>query len=186
MGINSIKAYFKGLTPSEKIDVVFHIILGGLAFGGVIYCRHTLNKSEELLAKAVSNVASGIGDVTISDELIDLAIEKKVGDQVEREVSRAMALCARDIRSTTKEKVEEAVKDTRHQITESVTNRISEECRKIYEDDLKKEIRDKAAEKLSEKLDSAIDTVTDDYAKNLNNMSKIYEALAEKINKKEM
>ena len=65
-----------------------------------------------------------------------------------------------------------------------VSTQVAKECEKINRGDILDEIRKSATNKLVEKLDSNLDAVTDEYTKNLNNMGKIYEALATKLERK--
>ena len=61
---------------------------------------------------------------------------------------------------------------------------MAKEVEKVSKADILSDIKEKATEKLAEKLDDNLDSITDEYSKNLSNMGKVYEALAEKLQSK--
>lgn len=179
----SIKAWWNSKSTTEKIETVFKGIVAAVVGGGSIICIHEVRKSKDILNYAIQSAADGV-EIEISDELIRDAAEKATNDQIRRTVKTVVDRTWRDIQNETNEKVSEAVKDARRQITESVSAKMAEECRKINEQDILREIREQATEKLTEKLDKNLDAITDEYSKNLSNMGKVYEALAEKLQSK--
>lgn len=179
----SIEAWWKSMSTTEKISAIFRGIttVGTLVGGGI--CLWETHKSRQMIRVAVRQIGDGV-DVEVSDELVNAAVKKAAEDQIRRAVRDAKERTMMDLREDTKVQVAKAVKENYDKITEGVAERIGNECGRIYKDEILSDIKDKAAEKLEEKLDSNLDEITDGFAKNLNNMGKIYEALADKLEKK--
>ena len=184
MGIGtSIKSWWESMTPAEKINSVFRGITTLIVGGGTVVCVHEVRKSKNMIDFAVKD-ASELVNIEVSDALIEEAVKNAANCQIRKSVQAAADEASRQIRDETSAQVEEAVRDARRQISDSVSNKLEEECRKINEHEIMKEIRDKAADKLADKLDKNLDTITDEYSKNLSNMGRVYEALADKLQSK--
>ena len=184
MGIKQkIQTWWNSMSPAEKVNSVLRGITTGAAIGGAAFCIHEVRKSRDILRFAVSNIGDGV-NVEVSQDLINVAVDRAANKQVGKAVQEVVNEKKRLIQEQTREEVEERVRDVRHQITEKITEKVAEECKKINEHDMMKEIRDGATEKLAEKLDKNLDAITDEYTKNLSNMGKVYEALADKLQSK--
>ena len=184
MGIvTKIKTWWNSMTPAERVGSVFRGITTGVTIGGAAFCIHEVRKSRDILSFAVNRIGDNVS-VEVSQDLINLAVDRAANKQIGRAVQEVVREKKEAIQADTREEVEERVRDVRHQITEKVTEKVAEECKKINEQDMMKEIRDRATDKLAEKLDKNLDAITDEYTKNLSNMGKVYEALAEKMQSK--
>lgn len=179
----SIKSWWKAMDPVEKFNTIVKGVITSIIGIGTAVCIHEVRESYRLVNYAVNKIGDGV-DVEVSDRMIEDAVRASAEKQIRKTVQTATDRTWREVQDETKERVSEAVNDARRQITDSVTNKIADECKKMNEHDLMKEIRDKAAEKLANKLDSNLDSITDEYSKNLSNMGKVYEALAEKLQNK--
>ena len=178
-----IALWWKSSTTSEKISVIFRGITSTAAIGGAIYCGYEVHKSRQLVNFAVDRIGDSF-EVEVSEELIDAAIEKSASQQVNKSVKAAADRSWRDIQEQTRTQVEKAVKERYSNITDEIGNRLARECEKLNKADILEEIKEKAKEQLSEKFDEKLDEIAEEYSKNLSNMGKVYEALAEKMNSK--
>ena len=184
MGIKAtIKSWWDGKTGIEKVESVFRGLTALITLGGVAYCAHEVKTSQNILSFAVDKIGDGV-DVEVSRDLIEAATNVAAKKQIEKAVAEVVRAKENAIQEETRTAVAEKVSDTRRQITDVISDKLADECRKINQEEILKEIRDKAADKLSDKLDHHLDSITDEYSKNLNNMGKIYEALAEKLQSK--
>lgn len=181
--ITSIKSWWNAMTPAEKVGTIFRGLTTGVIATGTVICIKEVRESRNLVSYAVSNAADGV-DIEVSDELIRDVAEKAANEQIRKVVRTEVIRTESQIRADTNEMVDSAVRDTRRQITETVTDRLAETCKKMNEQDIMREIREQAAEKLAEKLDKNLDDITDEYSNNLKNMGKVYEALADKLQSK--
>lgn len=183
-----VKTWWKTSTPSEKIGTIFKGVTAVAAITGGAMCWNESRKCRKQLEKAVGKINDGV-NVEISDDFVrqvtENAIERISRDQVRKTVNTAMNANWREIQQETRDQVTRAVRDNYSKITDEVAGKISKECDTLYRSDIVKDIRDKASEKLNDRLDSKLDEITDEYTKNLNNMGKVYEALASKISGKE-
>ena len=178
-----IANWWKGMTAEEKLNAVFRGITALVTFGGAAFCVHEVRESNRILNYAVKNIGDGV-EVEVSEDLIHDAVGKAAEKQIRKAVSDVVAMKRKEIQEDTREEVEARVRDARKEIVGAVSDRLARECEKIHKKDILEEIKEEASEKLSDKLDTSIDEFTDEYAKNLENMGKVYEALAEKLGKK--
>lgn len=180
---NRIRANWKAMTPSEKFYAVLKTITSIVVVGGTAYCVHTVRESRDLIDFAVSKVGEGV-DVEVSNELVQAAIKQSAEQQVKRVVIAAAAQANMDISEKTTTEVKRAVTDSYDKIMGEVSDRVAKECEKVNRSDILDDVRKSATNKLVEKLDGNLDAITDEYTKNLNNMGKVYEALATKLERK--
>ena len=189
MGIGMrIKVWWETSTPSEKINTIFRGVTAGAAIIGGIACWRESRKCRIQLETAVGHIEDGV-NVEISDEFVQQVAANEIravsDKQIRKTVNTALNTNWREIQQETRDKVAHAVRDNYEKITDEVAGRLSKECDTLYRSDIVKDIRDKASEKLTDKLDCKLDEITDEYTKNLNNMGKVYEALASKLGGKE-
>ena len=181
--INSIKTWWNSMTPAEKVGTIFRGITTGIIATGTVICIKEVRESRALISYAVDTAADGV-EVEVSDELVQDAVGKAANEQVRKVVRNVVSQTESQIRADTNELVDLAVRESRKHITDAVTTRLADNCKKISEQDIMREIREQATEKLAEKLDKNLDAITDEYSKNLSNMGKVYEALADKLQSK--
>ena len=183
-----IKTWWKTSTPNEKIGTIFKGITAAAAIIGGAACWKESRKCRKQLETAVGKIGDGV-NVEISDEFVKQVTGEQIRDisdrQIRKTVNTALNANWREIQQETRDQVTRAVRDNYHRITDEVAGKISKECDTLYRSDIIKDIRNTASEKLTEKLDCKLDEITDEYTKNLNNMGKVYEALASKISGKE-
>lgn len=179
----NVKLWWKSLSPVAKVNVIFKSITSVALIAGAGVCIHEANESRKLVNFAVDSVGEGV-DVEISQDLIDTAVSKAAERQISKTVKAAVDRDWRDIQEASRKKVCDEVEKSREKISEAVAEELAKECEKIHKSDILSDIRDKAKTVLAEKLDEKLDDITDEYSKNLSNMGKVYEALAEKLNSK--
>lgn len=181
--IEKIALWWKSMTPIEKVNAVFKGITSTAAVVGAGCCIYETRKSRSMMEFAVNKIGESV-DVEISQDLIDTAVAKATNAQINKTVKAAVDRDWRDIQAETKKRIEEAVKNDREKIAGEVADAMAKECEKIHKADILNDIREKAKDALAEKLDEKLDDITDEYSRNLSNMGKVYEALADKLNSK--
>ena len=183
-----VKTWWKTSTPSEKIGVIFKGVTAVVPGVGGAMCWNESRKCRKQLELAVGHIEDGV-NVEISEDFVHQvvgdSIQRVSKDQIRKTVNTAMNANWREIQQETRDQVTRAVRDNYSKITDEVAGRLSKECDSLYRSEIVKDIRDKASEKLNDRLDCKLDEITDEYTKNLNNMGKVYEALANKIGGKE-
>lgn len=178
-----IAMWWKSLTPVEKVNAVFKGITTTATIVGAGCCIHETRKSRAMMEFAVDKVGEGV-EVEISQDLIDTAVAKAANAQIAKTVKVAVDRDWKTIQDEARKQVNEAVKTDREKISDEVADILAKECEKIHKADILSDIRDKAKDTLAEKLDEKLDDITDEYSRNLSNMGKVYEALADKLNSK--
>lgn len=98
-----------------------------------------------------------------------------------KEIYSAINAVKRDIINKVDAKVEKAVEEYYETLKEKVAASVSKEVRDMDMDELKKDVVEKAKESIIEEFDSNLDDITNEYKNNLNNMSKIYNSLSDRL-----
>lgn len=179
----NLKLWWNSLSAIDKVNAVFKAVTATATVAGAAICVHEVKAGRNLVAFAVDSIGDSV-EVEVSQELVDTAVTKATEKQIARTVQAAVDRDWRAIQEESRKKVGEAVEKSRDRISEAVAGELAKECEKVHKADILGDIRDKAKDVLAEKLDSKLDEITDEYSKNLNNMGKVYEALADKLNSK--
>ena len=181
--VERISMWWKSMTPIEKVNAIFKGLTTTATVIGAGCCVHEARHSRQLVQFAVDKVGEKV-DVEISQDLIDASVAAAANAQISRIVKSAVERDWRDIQAETHKKVAEAVNENTEKISGEVADVLAKECEKLHKADILSDIRDKAKDVLAEKLDEKLDDITDEYSKNLSNMGKVYEALADKLSSK--
>ena len=176
-------AYWKSLSASEKVTFVMRTIFGVAIVGAGAACYKSCKESKDIVKAATKKIADGV-DVEISDEVVRKAIEKAARDSANKAVRDAAESAMKDIRDEVNTQVTRSVRDCYGQITDAVGDRIKRECEKMYKEQILEDVKENATKKLTEKFDSKLDDIAEKYTENLDNMGKIYGALADKLSTK--
>ena len=181
--IEHLKLKWKTMTAAEKAGVIFKGTAATATVIGACVCVHETRKCRDILDYAVQKADDKL-DIEISQDLIDEAVAKAADKQIAAAVKVAVDREWKDVQEETRTQVRNTVKDCYGEITDAIGERLAKECESLHRTDIVNSIRDKAKDKLAEKLDDKLDQITDEYSKNLTNMGKVYEALADKLNSK--
>lgn len=181
--ITRIKGWWKSLTPDEKVGTVIFGIGGTAVTVCGAVCLHETREARKLIKMAIGDIGNQV-DVTVSDSFVQSAVEEAAKKQITKSVNNAINMNWRDIQDETRKEVRSEVQKNYERITDEVSSRLAKECEEINSHKLAKDITEKAKEALSAKFDSKLDNIAEEYTKNLNNMGKVYEALADKLQNK--
>lgn len=158
-------------------------IFGWLAIAGsvvaAIYCGKKLKDVCGVVNSAVTDV-SALTYIDVQQAVVDRAVEKAAQNAAGKAVRATESL----IRDRVETAVCNAVADSKGAIKASVTAKIAKEVAEIDKSELIEDITEKAKELIVEKFDGKLDGIAADYSRNLENVGKIYQSIAETMQKK--
>ena len=179
--------------------VGFGILAAGLV--GIGYAIGTNKKMHQLsdrLDTSLSKIAAN-NEIYISDELIDEYVRTAVKRNIEQQVRGAIATASRsavsEVKSEMATQIREVVNNEYFNMSKSVKRKLADQVAAIDIYSLKHEIRDVAKRQVTEELaeevakikaaadekfNEAVEEVVDGVNTKLNNVTKIYEAIAKK------
>lgn len=164
----------------ERTVRLTDILLGGLALVGTglgIYAIVQNHRMERIFSDGVERVRK-LTSVEVSQAIVDEAVNRAAGAEVSRAVTqivnRSRDAMAQEIAS----KVKSAVSEQYGTLSKAVKESIVKKAADIDIDDLRAEVVERAKEAIAERLDSDLDEVIEKYNGELQNVGKIYQAVA--------
>lgn len=142
---------------------------------------------ERKLSKALQNAIKHVSDLTevsVSEGIVNRGITDAVERECGKVARRAVEDVAKDIAAKTQKTVSAAVDQQYAKIKEGVADAFAKEVVKIDKDDIMADITEKAKELLIERFDGKLDGLLSDYNRNLENVGKIYQSIAESMSGK--
>lgn len=142
---------------------------------------------ERKLSKALKNAIKEVSDMTevkVSEGIVNRGITEAVERECGRIARKAAEDVAHDISVQTQKKVAAAVDQQYARIKEGVADAFAKELARVDKDDIMEDITEKAKELLVEKFDGKLDSLLNDYNRNLENVGKIYQSIAESMTDK--
>ena len=167
-----------------KVGTVVGVIFGaaGLIASAVTYYK--TSKMATNINVAVSELSSNT-PITIKEAIID----KAVRDAVNREVGLAVSLAANDavkkISSEMETQIRKPVSESYSNIEKSVSTEIARQVEKLDIEVLKRDVIEKAKVAVAAKLDDSLDAIIKGFNDNMENVAKVYGAVASSMAKKQ-
>lgn len=153
-------------------------VLGSVAIA--LFSRKQVKETAELIECSVKDL-SEMDTIKVKEEIVDQAI----ADAVERKVDQITGKVYDNVRAETQRKATAKVNSTVEalysEIEKDVTKKIASEVAKIDQEKLKKEITAQAKEIIVEKFDGQLDDQLVEFNKNLENVGKIYQSIAQRM-----
>lgn len=167
----------------QKAKMIALACLTGIACGAAIYCG-VKNWQTRKLVNAATKHISDLTAVDVEQSIVDLAIRDATNREVSRAVTSALLKVESDISEETARKVKGAVQQSYGKLQKAVTDAIAREAAKVDKDDIMREATERAKELMIEKFDGKLDNLLEDYNRNLENVSKIYQSIASSMTDK--
>lgn len=177
MGVRS-----KHMNASERLGIAA-LITGVIAVGYSWYSNVKVKKAYELIEESVEQMSKTI-HVEVSRSIVDMAIDKAVCREVNAVVYSLSRETIRKVSSALHNEVKDSVDKSFSNIKTSVTKEIRDQVSNIDISDLKQEIKDEAKEKVISKFDDDLDSLLEEFNQNLQNVSKIYNSIADSMSQK--
>lgn len=152
-------------------------IIGIAAAGGAAVAVKMYYDFKE---RQIEVMANGI-EIEVDEALVKEAIDRRIDKVVKREVdataTQAVAQVRSDIRKEVKDSVNLAYSDLKSDVEKELARQVGE----VDISDIRKEVVRKAKERAAEKFDTDLKEVLETYNRDLENISKIYSSIAEKM-----
>ena len=157
----------------------------GVTFGvlGIGYAIGTHSKMAEIsnkLDRSIEDLASN-APIDIPDAMIERAVEKAVAYEVKQAVNKAtdtvVVAVKRDIHKQVSDAVESEYSDIKGRVLEELTS----EAAKIDAKRVRADVERAARERALEKFDDNLDDILEKHNEELENVTKIYKAIADAV-----
>lgn len=167
-----------------NLETVGKVCMVVSAIGGVVVAvisQMQLKKTAELVGTTVKDL-SKLDAIEVKEELVNQAIDAAV----EAKVDQITGGVYDSVRATTMSKATQKVNSTVNAlysaIEDDVTKKVAAEVAKIDQEKLKKEVTAKAKEAIVAKFDGQLDDQLVEFNRNLENVGKIYQSIAQNMN----
>ena len=163
-------------TVGKVLEVV--CVVGGVAVA--LFSRKQVKETAELIDCSVKEL-SDMDTIEVKEEIVNQAIEKSVDKQVEKITSKVYQRVYNETLRRATEWVDSTIKGLYSSISEKVTKQVATEVAKIDQEKLKKDVTVQAKQIIVEKFDGQLDDQLVEFNKNLENVGKIYQSIAQRM-----
>lgn len=183
MGIPSveeIERVYKLQAQERKLkrDRIICAVIAGVSVLATIYCGKKLKDVLGVVNSAITDVSS-LTYVDIQQSIVDKAVEKAAMNAANRATKAAEGV----IRDRIENQVVNAVLNSKGAIKTAVTEKIAIEIANIDQSELVEDITEQAKELIVNKFEGKLDGIAADFSRNLENVGKIYQSIAETMQK---
>ena len=164
------------MMKDTKVVIGILVTIGGVSYIGYLHSK--INELSSMVQVAVDDLATKT-EITISDDILDRAIQKAV----DREVSYISTRIVRDLNSEIRSEVKHSV-DLSSVTIKSLASKeieIERQVRNIDISDMEKEVVHRAKDAIAEKFDKKLDGILDDFNGQLQSVQKIYSSIAKSM-----
>lgn len=153
-------------------------ILAGASLIAAIYCGKKLKDVLGVVNSAVTDVSN----LTYID-VQEAVVNKAVNEAVRKAANKAAKDSAGAIREMVGVAVTNVVQNSKHTVKSAVAKKVAAEIAEINGEDLTREIIAEAKEMIADKFEGKLDGIAADFSKNLENVGKIYQNIADTMKK---
>ena len=178
----AMEARIRDLEKENKKLVAGRIFGVALAIGSVaaaIYCGKKLKDVMGVVNSAVTDVAN-LTYIDVQQAVVDKAVERAAQNAANKAVHATENL----MRDTVSAAVTNAVANSKGQLKSAVTEKIAIEVAKIDKSELVSDIEEQAKQLIIDKFEGKLDGIASDFSRNLENVGKIYQSIAESMSQK--
>jgi len=169
----------KKMNNTEKLGIV-GIIIGAASIGYSYYIHRKVDKTNDIIEKSVDEISKNM-NITVSDEMINRALDKAVNKEVIKAVNTVSYDITENMRRDIRGQVKTAVADSYTNIRESVSKEVSRNVATLDMELLKKQVREDAKKAVLDKFDDNLDSLLKDFNQNLNNAYNMYSKMADSM-----
>lgn len=166
-----------------NLETVGKVCMVVSAIGGVVVAvisQMQLKKTADLVGTTVKDL-SKLDAIEVKEELVNQAIDAAVEAKVDQITGKVYDTVYAETQRKANEKVKLTVVGLYSEIEQRVTDKIAIEVAKIDQEKLKKEVTAKAKEAIVAKFDGQLDDQLVEFNRNLENVGKIYQSIAQKM-----
>ncbi len=156
------------------------IVIGIIGIGYGIYQAYKTGETAKKLDMTIEDLAKKT-PVDIQQSVVDRATERAIEREVRIAVNETAKAVRSDAQDEIKREVGKAVEAVYEDLSKDVVDRISDQVANIDEYALKEKVTKEAEKKILKKFDGALDGVLGDFNRQLGNVNKIYENIADTL-----
>lgn len=162
-----------------KAGRIFGYVLAAASVAAAIYCGKKLKDVMGVVNSAVTDVSS-LTYIDVQQAVVDKAVEKAAQNAAGKAVKATEGLMC----SMVEKAVTSAVVNAKEPLKQAVTDKIAREVAMIDKSELTKAIETEAKQLIVDKFEGKLDGIASDFSRNLENVGKIYQSIAETMTQK--
>lgn len=154
-------------------------VLAGVSVAAAIYCGKKLKDVMGVVNSAVTDVSS-LTYIDVQQAVVDKAVEKAAQNAAGKAVKATEGLMTTMVERA----VSNAVVNAKEPLKQAVTEKMAREIAMIDKSELTDAIEESAKAMILEKFEGRLDGIAADFSRNLENVGKIYQSIAETMQPK--
>lgn len=162
-----------------KTGRIFGVVLAIGSVAAAVYCGKKLKDVMGVVNSAITDV-SNLTYIDVQQAVVDKAVERAAQNAANKAVKATEGL----MRDTVSAAVTNAVTNAKGQLKSAVTEKIAMEVALIDKSELVEEIEEQAKQLIVDKFEGKLDGIAADFSRNLENVGKIYQSIAESMSTK--
>lgn len=162
-----------------KAGRIFGVVLAIGSVAAAVYCGKKLKDVMGVVNSAITDV-SNLTYIDVQQAVVDKAVERAAANAANKAVKATEGL----MRDTVSAAVTNAVTNAKGQLKSAVTEKIAMEVALIDKSELVEEIEEQAKQLIVDKFEGKLDGIAADFSRNLENVGKIYQSIAESMTQK--
>lgn len=162
-----------------KAGRIFGYVLAGASVVAAVYCGKKLKDVMGVVNSAVTDVSS-LTYIDVQQAVVDKAVEKAAQNAAGKAVKATEGLMT----SMVERAVTSAVVNAKEPLKQAVTEKLAREVAMIDKSELTEAIEESAKAMILEKFEGRLDGIAADFSRNLENVGKIYQSIAETMQPK--
>lgn len=164
----------------EKIGKVMTVAAAVGGFVVAVGSQMMLRKTADLMDKSVKDLKD-LDAVDVKEAIVNKAIEAAVEKRVQEITGRVYTEVKAETTRKANAWVDDTIKGMYDTIADDVVKQMAREIAKIDQVKLKKDVTAEAKKIIVEKFDGQLDDQLMEFNKNLENVGKIYQSIAQKM-----
>lgn len=162
-----------------KAGRIVGYVLAGASVVAAIYCGKKLKDVMGVVNSAVTDVSS-LTYIDVQQAVVDKAVEKAAQNAAGKAVKATEGLMT----SMVERAVTSAVVNAKEPLKQAVTEKLAREVALIDKSELVEAVEEQAKTMILEKFEGRLDGIAADFSRNLENVGKIYQSIAETMQPK--
>ena len=158
---------------------IFGCLVAATSVVAAIYCGKKLKDVMGVVNSAVTDVSS-LTYIDVQEAVVNKAVEKAANAAAAKAVHATEGL----MRDAVSSAVTNAVANSKGQLKAAVTEKIAHEVALIDKAELIEDIETQAKQLIVDKFEGKLDGIASDFSRNLENVGKIYQSIAESMSQK--
>lgn len=162
-----------------KAGRILEYVLAGASVVAAVYCGKKLKDVMGVVNSAVTDVSS-LTYIDVQQAVVDKAVEKAAQNAAGKAVKATEGLMT----SMVERAVTSAVVNAKEPLKQAVTEKLAREVAMIDKSELVEAVEEQAKAMILDKFEGRLDGIAADFSRNLENVGKIYQSIAETMQPK--